>query len=449
MKFWIRKQATTLGALAALLAGAVTVSANEPSIEELRRQVEELDQKLRALEQAREVENEQAAAKTRNLPSVSLGAGGFSVRSADTNFLFRIRGVVQADARFFIDDGGTADDTFFMRRVRPSFEGTVWEKYDFRVVPEFAGNSVSVVDVYADLRFSPLISVLVGKTKAPFGLERLISGSNLPMLERGLPTLLTPNRDIGIQVRSDALDQRLHYTLAVLNGTTDAGSSVSNLDGHMEFAGRLFAHPFRKAEIKPLEGLGLGVGLTYGDKSRITPAAYPTLSQQRLFQWNPGVVHDGTHWRLGPQGSYTYGAFGLLAEYIISSKELATAVGERATVDSRAWGVTALYVLTGEKATFRGLTPARNFDLSKNTWGAVEIAARYGELDIDDEAFPLFANPAVSATKARSTGVGVNWHLNRNVKLSVNYNWLEGSAAVPNITFEDEHAISGRVQLTF
>jgi phosphate-selective porin OprO and OprP len=449
MKVTNRKQATVLGALAAVLAGATTALASEPSIEELRRQVEDLDQKLRIIERTRELENEQAAARTRNLPSVSLGAGGFSVRSADTNFLFRVRGVVQADARFFIDDTGAANDTFLMRRIRPSFEGTVWEKYDFRVVPEFAGNNFTLMDAFVDLRFSPFISVLAGKTKSPFGLERLVSGASLPMIERGLPTLLAPNRDIGIQVRGDILDQRLHYTVAVLNGTTDGGSSVSNLDGDLEFAGRLFAHPFRNTELKPLEGLGLGVALTYGDKSGISPAAYPTLNQQGLFQWNAGVVHDGTHWRLGPQGYYYYGPFGLLAEYTISSKEVRGTAGDRATIDNTAWGVTVSYALTGENASFRGLTPARNFDLSENTWGAFEVVARYGELDVDDDVFPLFANPAVSASKARTAGFGVNWYLNRNVKISANYNWVEGSYAAPDIASTDEHVIAGRVQLTF
>ena len=40
------------------------------------------------------------------------------------------------DGRFY-GDGGTAHDTFLLRRVRPIIEGTVFEKYDYRVMLDF------------------------------------------------------------------------------------------------------------------------------------------------------------------------------------------------------------------------------------------------------------------------------------------------------------------------
>jgi phosphate-selective porin OprO and OprP len=445
------KPTIAFAALTALLAGTTPSFANEPSVEDLQRQIEDLDQKLRIIERTRELENEQADARARSLPSVSLGAGGFSVRSADTNFLFRIRGGLQADARFFIDDTGAANDTFLLRRVRPSLEGTVWNKFDFRVVPDFAGNNFTLMDAYADLRFSPYFSVLAGKTKSPFGLERLVPQVAMPFIERGLPTHLAPNRDIGIQVRGSLLDQRLSYTVAVLNGTPYGGSSVSDLDDDKEFAGRLFAHPFRNSEPKVLRGLGFGVAVTYGDKSGTVPASYNTVNQQRFFQFNNGVVNDGLNWRLGPQAYYYYGPFGLLAEYTISSQELRAAGGERATIENDSWQVAISYVVTGENASYRGVAPAKNFNPSEKTWGALEVVARYGELDIDDAAFPLFADPAVSANQVRTAGFGLNWYLNRNVKLSANYNWsgFDGPVVAPNIGSKDEHAIFSRVQLTF
>ena len=49
----------------------------------------------------------------------------------------------------------------------------------------------------------------------------------------------------------------------------------------------------------------------------------------------------------------------------------------------------------------------------------VKVLERKRELD--DDAFPLLANPAAFATEATSSGVGLNWHLNKNVKLNLNY----------------------------
>src|SRR5262245_58627839 len=93
----------------------------------LKNRIEELDKKVRLLERKMELDQEAAAASAATAASVTAGAHGFTIRSADTNFLLRVRGYVQADARFYPDDhaAGTVNDTFLLRRVRPIFEGTV------------------------------------------------------------------------------------------------------------------------------------------------------------------------------------------------------------------------------------------------------------------------------------------------------------------------------------
>lgn len=420
------------------------------SIEGLKQQIQLLDQKVRVLERRQELEKEDAAAKAKAAPTFGISSSGFIWRSADTNFVFRLRGNIQADGRFFVDDTGAANDSFLLRRVRPSFEGTVWGKYDFRIMPDFAGSSATLLDAYANLRFSPHFSVLAGKAKSPFGLERLVSQTDLLFIERGLPTGLSPNRDVGIQARGSLFEQRLDYALGLLNGTTDGGRSVSDVDDDKELAGRVFAHPFRLAQSEWINGLGLGVAATFGEKSGGAPANYQTVNQQTFFRFNSGVLNNGAHWRLGPQAYWYAGPFGLLVEHTVSSQELvAGAVNQ--DIRNSAWQVAASWVLTGENASYRGVRPAKNFDPGNGGWGAFELAARYGELDIDAAAFPLFANPAVSATKARSAGIGLNWYLNRNVKVVLNYNWtgFDGPVAAPDIASKDEHAIFTRVQLSF
>jgi len=69
--------------------------------------------------------------------------------------------------------------------------------------------------------------------------------------------------------------------------------------------------------------------------------------------------------------------------------------------------------------------------LNGGGWGAWEVAARFGQLDVDDDAFPLYANPANSATEATSWGVGLNWHLNRNLKVNLSYEQTTSKAAPP------------------
>ena len=54
-------------------------------------------------------------------------------------------------------------------------------------------------------------------------------------------------------------------------------------------------------------------------------------------------------------------------------------------------------------------------------FGVVQIVVHENRaVQIDKDAFPNFAT-ANSAREARKWGIGMNWHLNRNIKASVNY----------------------------
>src|SRR5438552_17948525 len=56
--------------------------------------IEGLDQKVKALERRRELDQEAEVERAKSLPTVSLGLNGLVVRSADTNFLMNLHGYV-------------------------------------------------------------------------------------------------------------------------------------------------------------------------------------------------------------------------------------------------------------------------------------------------------------------------------------------------------------------
>ena len=96
--------------------GVKTVWAQKPDVDvkALLQRVEELEQKVKIQDRKRELNDEAAADKAKTAAAVSIGAGGLQIRSADTNFVLKLRGYVQADARFYPDDAstGTRNDTF-------------------------------------------------------------------------------------------------------------------------------------------------------------------------------------------------------------------------------------------------------------------------------------------------------------------------------------------------
>jgi phosphate-selective porin OprO and OprP len=451
----MRKLTQLSAALIAAAAFTASLPAADTSAElrELRERFAALDQQLRILARQIEIKDEAATAAVRTTPVVAAGAGGFSITSGDRGFQLRIRANLQADGRFYISDNVEGNDTFLIRRLRPSFEGTVGQKFGFRIMPDLAPAVFNLLDAYVTYAHSPALNVLVGKTKTPFDLERLVSQTDLLFIERGFPTSLGPNRDLGVQIFGDVAGGKLTYQLAWQNGVPDNGTSITDTDDEKEVAARLFAHPFRGSD-SLLAGLGLGVAATFGEKDTGVPAGFRTNAQQTFFSWAAGVANIGKQTRISPQAYYYAGPLGLIGSWV-SSKQLLSRAGVSREIDNTAWFAAASYVLTGEDSTYRGVTPSTAFDWAAGTWGAFEIAARYGVLSIDDEAFAgvpanWFANPATSASEAKGTTVGLNWYLNRNVKASINYehtSFVGGGSNV--ITREKEQAIFTRVQIRY
>jgi len=446
--------------LAALLTTSLTLSAqaDPQQLEALREQIRLLDQKLRVLERNLELKEEAVTAADRARPVVTAGASSFSLASSDRAFQLRISGLLHADARFYGSDA-PANDSFLLRRVRPIFQGTVNQKFGFRIAPEFAGNNATLLDATVSYAASPAFNVLIGKAKSPFDLERLVSGASIRFVERAYPTVLGPNRDIGVQVSGDVLGNRLTYTAGWLNGVADNGNSVTNPDSDTEGALRLIAQPFVNEKDSPLAGLSFGVAFTEGQKTSGGPAGYSTLAQQGFFAWNSGVAQSGKHFRWSPQGAYFYGPFGLVATYVESAQDLTRAGVER-TIWNKGYLLQASYVLTGEASALRGVTPAKPFTLGGDGWGAFEVAARVSGLKIGSNAFSgapadQFANASSSARQVTSATLGGNWYLNRNIKAVLNYEYSDfegggtGTSGPGAVTANNEHAVFARAQVSF
>jgi len=417
----------------------------------------ELIQRLTVLERKLEIASEEAVAKAATTPAVSISEKGLAVKNPETGFDFKLRGTIQFDQRhFYDDDQAQLNDTHLFRRIRPSLEGTLTPFIAYRLTPEFAGDSASIMDAYIDLRFSPAYTLRVGKLKGPVGLERLQSASTLNMVERGFPTELAPNRDIGAQWQGEVLAGRLNYAFGVFNGTPDGrDATTTDSDNNFEWAARLFAEPWRN-DASAFSGLGFGVAVSTGDKqgagNNFLPR-YRTPGQNVFFNYRSTVEAVGKHQRISPQLYFYRNAYGVLAEYIRSAQELSsgsTSARQR-TLENDAWQLTTSWLLTGENASFRGVDkPNQAFALGNEGWGAFELLARYGELDIDDAAFPLYADPNTAASRARAWGLGLNWYLTSNLKLVFNHTHarFDGGARASKDR-PDEKGVFSRVQVAF
>lgn len=463
---WRVLATATIGCVA--LVGS---DARGDDLAELRARVEVLERLVAKLQGQDQQRDGASAAPTGPTQVAAIPNQGFTIAAADGISTVRVRGLLHFDGRYFADDiTSAAADAWVLRRARPSLQARLSDFAEVGFTPEFAGGRTTILDAFVTLHAGPSVRISAGKFKVPIGLERIMSAADLRFIERGLPTSLVPNRDLGVQLHGDVADGALDYSLGYFNGVNDGASSESNVpasdaenDASGDWAARLFIQPFLHHQDSALHGLGFGLAATYVRSSGSTTTsllpAFRTPGQQTFFEYRDGSFANGSRVRLAPQFYYYYGPLGALGEVVEVAQDVsrADASGTLRSQDLRnsAWQLQFAWLITGEQQKFRGaVAPIAPFSLDANTWGALEFVARYHELDTDADAFvggsASLADPAASASRASAFGIGINWYLNQYYKWSLNYDrtHFDGGAANGRDRGQEQF-LSGRFSVSF
>lgn len=328
---------------------------------------------------------------------------GFVVSAPDHDATLKLRGLLQTGG-LFVSRGDEDQSSFDIRRARIALDGKV-KKFSFRIQPQFSSNGAFLLDGYATVSFLKELNLRAGKMKTPLGIEMSQSASALILPERGLTTALVPNRDIGAEIFGDIEEGILAYSLGAANGTCDGCRGDGNTNNDYDGYAKLFAQPFHRANISPIENFGLGIagslGVEKGDADASGLGRYKTPGRQTLGGYADEVVADGLRWRLNPQLWWYFKSLGLLSEYVYSRHKVILDQTEN-IIKNHAWMVGATYVLTREHASYKGVQPSRAF-------GAFELAARYGELYLDEGAVRSGFFAAGTPDTARSWAIGLNY----------------------------------------
>jgi phosphate-selective porin OprO/OprP len=128
------------------------------------------------------------------------------------------------------------------------------------------------------------------------------------------------------------------------------------------------------------------------------------------------------------------------------------------------WTVEGSWILTGETKTytpnalaetqagFGAPVPSRPFSLMGDSWGTWELAARYTDTNLNWRGTQL-ANTTqlagINGGRQRIVALGVNWYLNRNVRVILDDNIVritKGTAALPDRDSQDFNVVGLRVQ---
>lgn len=365
-------------------------------------------------------------------------------------------GYLQADTRSFATDTGSHDQT--LRRLRFKADAKAFKYFRASTLIETASSRLQVLNAWLELAPRPEIAIRVGKDKAQFGIERLQSATAMTFIERGYPTQLAPNRDIGVAVRGDIAGGILHYSAAVVNGVANNAVLESETDDELEYNLHVLVSPLKKAvpSIDFAIGGAATFGRTHGTLASTGLSSIKSAGQVTIVRFVGGgatdtmdttAVADGFRKRFTGHAYYYGGPIGALAEYVADTEPVALA-GTHTPITNHAWQIATSFALTpGDRPSYKGLSPKKPFDLEERTWGALEIAARYSELRIDEAAFEAgILKDTASVSRARAGTLGVNWYFNKHFKLQLNYEATKFKGGAENGDRPSEHLIATRFQ---
>lgn len=338
-------------------------------------------------------------------------------------------------------DFNNRNDQAYLRSARLNIEGTMYEDYFYNFEYEFNGdiNSKTEVDglrdMYMGMKDIPFIgSVSVGHMKEPFSLEESTSSSNITFIERSLANVFAPGFSWGVATENELFDDRVTYGLGMFLDSDNSGTmSYGNA---WSLTTRVTGLPWYAGEDKLLH-LGTSYTLRNPKEGGFSGNRDDTIRfrQRPDMYTRDHIVDTGTlsidkENRLGLESAFVYGPFSMQGEFVGTWLE-----PHDPSLDTGylygGYGAIS-YILTGEHRVydkndgrFQGVIPYKNFSLKnfslKNfslmnrTWGAWEIAARWSYLCLDDKAM------AIEGGETFATTVGLNWYLNPNMRIMLNW----------------------------
>lgn len=368
-----------------------------------------LEKQEDAVAEKEEIKN-QVAEATKDTVKVKTGSSGLKVESQDGDFKFQVGGRVMVDAAVYDKDKTSLGTGAEIRRARLFAKGTVYNDWFYKAQIDFAGDDVSLKDMYMGYKGFDNFKITAGNHKEPFSLEELTSSKYITFMERGLPNAFSPGRDVGISVATngDRWGARAGYFFDGVENDNSPDSQGWGVTGRLHFA--------------PVMDNGnivhVGASASYrGDgedevRFRARPESHVTST--RLV--DTGTISDYSNQTLlGAEAAAVFGPFSLQGEYIQTSVDVD---GPGSDPDFSGWYVFASYFLTGEHRPYKassgtfGRVKPKSI-VGKGGHGAWELAGRYSSIDLQDSG--------IGGGEEDNITVGLNWYATPNIRFMANY----------------------------
>ena len=422
---------TALGAAAFLTVPAYAGSKDCcGDVEALKQQINDLQQKVDdlAIDYGNKIKDLQSR-KSDVIVSMKNGAPTFS--TADGAYTMTVSGRFHLDTGAYGGinsaersaittaagaDAATGNATF--RRLILGVKGTFAKDWGYDLFFNFAGNTGSIYEAALHYKGIKNVDVVWGAIQPILTLDDTVSSNDITFIERAAANNLMTGigasdgrMAVGVTGHGDNFYAGGYYTMASKGSNND--HDTQNVVGRLAVA----FHP------DDMSTIHLGASGSYTFETPNGRYRFRERPEMRIDGGSLRTVDTGTISNIdniaayGPELALAYGPVRAQAEYYSYN---VNRNGANQDLNFDAWYVSASWVLTGEnykysmkKATFKGVSPADPFTLGGGM-GAWELAARYSEADLNDQA--------VVGGDQKIWTVGLNWYPNNNVRFMLDYN---------------------------
>ena len=436
--------------------------------------------------------------------------GGFKLKSDNGNS-FQLKGRIQYDYDSYNFDraeftanpfdinnnlwgnsGDSAGSGGELRRARITAKGTVahdWA-YELMINVDDDTQEAFIPNGYLSYnRFKPF-SITLGQFKEPFSMERLASSNATSAIERGLILDLIPEGNgqpgvVGLMF-SGHHAQLAHFNWAW--GIFADGNRDADYDVDYAFTGRATVAPHMNEHTFFHLGAAYSHRENHGfDADRIAPGQHPDLQSRYRISSRLGVnLYARADAPTGPVGdlrltrpfilgqldfpdsisqygleaAFVMGPFSLQAEYVDVEVEGGvndpfTNFDRHSDLEGDGYYIQGAWTITGEQRSYKAKGGYFGSIKPKGPLGALELVARYEEIDVEHDGVIGTPNDGVDS-EAEKMLLGINWYPTNTVRFMLNYidaeadRFVNGSNAVADGGDSlDGDAISFRAQYAF
>jgi phosphate-selective porin OprO/OprP len=401
----------------------------------------------------------------KNADSGQVMKNGVGIQSADGKNTVQLMGRLHMDYRGYsagYASGATKTDTLTdvldIRRARLGMKGQLDKDFKYEIQGTYGGDngmgdtSTTLDIAFADYAANPAAILRVGKFKMPFSLEQLTSSNNIDFMERSFANQnegeYVPAKETGVMVHGSPI-AGTSYGLAYSRGRANKSSTYDSPD----FIGRGTANI---AKLMGRDDIVTHLGFGYSTGKVKSATSYASARDESraysgFFNGTEAVTAGSTRTRSVVEYAVAYGPYKAQGEFfqIGYSDMTGTNAGSNSinmNYNELLWNITGeSHNYSNTAGTFGWIKPNTKFSTNGGL-GAWQVGVRLSDFDGSD-----FTAASGKTTKATSMTYGLNWYMNDNVRVMLNYveTKYDSTVSVSGASMDKIKAIMLRSQVWF